>query len=103
MEFEMQASSVQSTEPYVPLPLRSHTILGVCEGIGEDFGINPVLVRVPLAALVLWSPLLAIAIYCALGAVVLVSRLIFPRPKALPASVQPAHESEEAQQLQMAA
>ena len=34
----------------VALPLRSHTILGVCEAIGEDFGFNPVFLRIPLAA-----------------------------------------------------
>lgn len=62
------------------LPLRNHTILGVCEAIGEDFGFNPVLLRVPLAASVLWSPLIAIGAYFALGAVVLLSRLLFPKP-----------------------
>jgi phage shock protein PspC (stress-responsive transcriptional regulator) len=105
MEFAMQASSVQSAEPYVPLPLRSHTILGVCEGLGEDFGISPVLVRVPLAALVLWSPMIAVAIYFALGSVVFTSRLLFPRPKALAVSVESTRsdETEDAQQLQMAA
>jgi len=56
----MQAQ-VQSAEPYVALPLRSHTILGVCEGIGEDFGISPLFIRVPLAAMVLWSPMIASA------------------------------------------
>jgi phage shock protein C len=63
----------------VALPFRSHTILGVCEAIGEDFGFNPILLRVPFAATVLWSPLYAIAAYFALGAVVLASRLLFPR------------------------
>jgi phage shock protein PspC (stress-responsive transcriptional regulator) len=66
----------------VALPLRSHTILGVCEGIGEDFGFNPIFLRVPFAASVLWSPILAIAAYFAVGAVVLASRLFFPKPKA---------------------
>jgi len=65
----------------VALPLRSHTILGVCEAIGEDFGFSPVLLRVPFAATVLYSPMLAIAAYFALGAVVLASRLLFPKPK----------------------
>jgi phage shock protein C len=62
------------------LPLRSHTIFGACEAIGEDFGFNPVLLRVPLAAMVLWSPLMAIVAYFALSAVVLLSRLVFPSP-----------------------
>ena len=60
------------------LPLRNHTLLGVCEGLGEDFGVNPLWFRVPLAAGVLWSPLGAIGIYFALGAIVLLSRLLFP-------------------------
>jgi phage shock protein PspC (stress-responsive transcriptional regulator) len=71
---------MSSQENTVALPLRSHTILGVCEAIGEDFGFNPVLLRVPFAAIVLWSPLVAIGAYFALGAVVLGSRLLFPKP-----------------------
>ena len=52
---------MDTQENQVALPLRSHTILGVCEAIGEDFGFNPVLLRVPFAATVLWSPRWAIA------------------------------------------
>jgi phage shock protein C len=62
------------------LPLRNHNILGVCEAIGEDFGFNPVLLRIPFAASVLWSPMIAIGAYFALGAVVLLSRMFFPKP-----------------------
>jgi phage shock protein C len=74
MEFEMDA---QTNE--VALPLRSHTILGVCEAIGEDFGFNPTFLRVPFAVMVLWSPLAAIGGYLGLGMVVLASRLLFPK------------------------
>ena len=74
----------------VALPLRSHTILGVCEAIGEDFGFNPVLLRIPFAASVIYSPLLSIGTYLALGLVVLASRWFFP--KVTPASEQPASE-----------
>ena len=58
----------------------------MCEAIGEDFGFNPVFLRVPFAATVLWSPMMAIGAYFALGAVVLASRLLFPqgaRPQAV--------------------
>ncbi|MGN6848274.1 MAG: PspC domain-containing protein [Sphingomicrobium sp.] len=72
---------MSAQENQVALPLRSHTILGVCEAVGEDFGFSPVLLRVPFAATVLYSPMLAIAAYFALGAVVLASRLLFPKPK----------------------
>ena len=44
---------MSAQENQVALPLRSHTILGVCEAIGEDFGFNPTFLRVPLAAMVL--------------------------------------------------
>jgi phage shock protein PspC (stress-responsive transcriptional regulator) len=74
--------SEPKNEPRVALPLRDHTILGVCEAIGEDFGFNPVWIRIPLSAMVLWSPLIAIGTYFALGAVVLGSRLLFPLPNA---------------------
>ena len=66
-------------ENQVSLPLRSHTILGVCEAIGEDFGFNPVFLRIPFAASVIYSPLIAFGVYFALGAVVLGSRLLYPR------------------------
>jgi len=71
---------MEAQENQVALPLRSHTILGVCEAIGEDFGFNPTFLRIPFAASVLYSPIWAIGTYLALGVVVLASRLIFPKP-----------------------
>ena len=79
----------------VALPLRSHTILGVCEAIGEDFGFNPVLLRVPFAATVLISPMWAIVAYFALGGVVLLSRLLFPKAKQVAASDQASRTDRE--------
>ena len=81
---------MSATQIQPALPLRSHTILGVCEGIGEDFGFNPLLLRVPLATIVLFSPMLAIGAYLALGLGVLAARLIFPAPKAIAADAAPA-------------
>ena len=66
----------------VALPLRSHTILGACEAIGEDFGFNPTYLRIPFAAIVLYSPLIAIGAYLALSLVVLASRLLAPATKS---------------------
>ena len=85
---------MEAQENQVALPLRSHTILGVCEAVGEDFGFNPVLLRVPFAAMVLYSGLLAIGAYLALGAVVLASRLFFPKPKTSTVIEAPAVEHE---------
>lgn len=71
---------MEAQETNVALPLRSHTIFGVCEAIGEDFGFNPIFLRIPLAAMVLWNPMIAIGGYLVLGLAVLASRLLFPKP-----------------------
>lgn len=83
---------MEAQENQVALPLRSHTILGVCEAIAEDFGFNPIFLRIPFAASVLWSPMWAIVAYLGLGLVVFASRLLYP--KAKPAPVEPAAASE---------
>jgi phage shock protein C len=91
-------SKMVAQENQVALPLRSHTILGVCEAIGEDFGFNPTYLRVPLAASVIYSPMIAIGVYFALGAVVLASRLLFPRKAAVTseaAAIEPTVANEQ--------
>jgi phage shock protein C len=68
-----------ATQP--SLIARDHTLLGICEGLGEDFGFNPLYLRVTFAVGLLWNPLAMIGAYAALGAVVLVSRLLAPNPR----------------------
>jgi len=95
---------MSAQDSQVALPLRSHTIFGVCEAIGEDFGFNPVLLRIPFAASVLLSPTWAIGTYFALGAVVLLSRLLFPKARASSAAAdQPISQEEQEQKLPLAA
>jgi phage shock protein C len=67
---------MQETQP--ALPLRAHTVLGVCEAIGEDFGFNPLWLRILLASFLIWKPVEVIGVYFALGALVLISRLLVP-------------------------
>jgi phage shock protein C len=90
---------MEAHENQVALPLRSHTILGVCEAIGEDFGFNPVFLRIPLATSVIWNPLVSIVAYFTLGAAVLVSRLLFPKREDAEAQTKvqgvPANEQRE--------
>ncbi|MEO7655359.1 MAG: PspC domain-containing protein [Sphingomicrobium sp.] len=66
----------------VALPVRSQTLLGVCEALGEDFGFNANFIRVPLGAIVVLNVGAAVAVYLGLGVIVLASRLLFPVPKA---------------------
>lgn len=60
------------------LMLRSDTILGVCEAIGQDFGFNPNWLRVAFCAPVFLNPVLAISAYAGLGVLVAATRFAFP-------------------------
>jgi phage shock protein PspC (stress-responsive transcriptional regulator) len=104
----MQSAVALNTDQEIQpaLPLRAHTIFGVCEAIGEDFGFNPVFLRVPLATAVIWNPMIAFGTYFALGAVVLASRLLFPdrRNAAVDASAQPvAAQANDVEKVSLAA
>jgi len=99
----IQNVAADSNQP--PLPLRADTILGVCEAIGQDLGFHPNFLRIPFAALILWNPPVIIGSYLGLGAVVALSRWLFPTAKPVTTestrqAVQPAamverRESEE--------
>ena len=55
-------------------------IFGVCAALGEDFGFNPLYLRLALAVTLLVSPKIMLISYAAAGIVVLVSHLLV-RPK----------------------
>ncbi|MFP5329526.1 MAG: PspC domain-containing protein [Alphaproteobacteria bacterium] len=73
-----QAFVPSAPEKEPALPLRSDTILGVCEAVGEDLGFHPNWLRIPFAALILWNPPVIIAAYLLLGLVVAATRWLFP-------------------------
>ena len=60
---------------------RDDTFFGVCAGLGEDFGFNPLYLRVAFAAALFFNPLAALGAYAAAGLVVLLARLISPNPR----------------------
>lgn len=66
---------------------RDDTFLGVCEGLGQDLGFNPNWLRAAIALLLFWNPVATAWGYAGAGAVVLLSRLIFPNPKRSPAAL----------------
>jgi phage shock protein PspC (stress-responsive transcriptional regulator) len=94
MEFMMQS--------YQPAIFwREDTVFGVCEALGEDFGFNPLFLRIAFALGLLWNPLVMIYAYLGLAAIVLVSRLLAPNP--LPAvraetEAEPKAAADEADQ-----
>lgn len=61
---------------------RQDTFFGVCEALGEDFGIHSNFLRLGFAGLLFFSPLGALAAYAAAGMVVLATRLLVPNPRA---------------------
>jgi phage shock protein PspC (stress-responsive transcriptional regulator) len=77
------------------LIVRDDTLLGICQALGDDFGFNPLFLRVALAAGLLWNPLAMVAIYLGAGAIVLVSRLLAPDSRR-PAAAEPAEAAEAA-------
>jgi phage shock protein C len=84
---------MQATQP--PLWARDHTLFGVCEGLGEDFGFNPLFLRVPLAVLLLVNPVAVFAAYGAGAVLVVASRWLIPNPRpAVPATVAAPAEVE---------
>ena len=74
---------MQTSQPSVFA--RDHTIFGVCEALGEDFGFNPMFLRVPLAVLLLLNPVAVIGTYLAAGVVVFLTRWISPNPRPVAA------------------
>ncbi|SEM70084.1 phage shock protein C (PspC) family protein [Sphingomonas gellani] len=58
--------------------MRADTLFGTCQAIGEDFGINPLFLRLAFAVGVFWSAGWAFAVYAGLSFVVLASHLLFP-------------------------
>src|SRR4051812_13400256 len=69
---------------------RDDTFLGICEAVGEDFGFNPLPLRIAFGVLLLWNPVAVIGAYFGLGVIVLASRFLFPNPRvaARPATIQ---------------
>lgn len=66
---------------------RPDTFFGVCEALGQDLRVNPIWFRLAFGVALLWQPVTVIAAYFALGAVVLVLRLLMP--DATPVEVAP--------------
>ena len=67
------------------LPLRNDTILGICEAVGEDFGFNPLYLRLAFIAPLFFAPVATIVGYLGLGVIVGATRLLI---KDRPASEQ---------------
>lgn len=88
---------------------RRDTFFGVCEAVGQDFGFNPLWLRLAFIAPIFFFPVQSFAAYFGLGAVVLASRRLFPAkpagaaPTALTAIEPEARPTERADEFALAA
>ena len=92
----------ETVQNETPLPLRNDTILGVCEALGQDLGVNPTWFRLAFIAPLFFQPILTIAAYLGIGLVIAASRKIYPRivqaaPQVDTATTAPANRDEDYQ------
>lgn len=78
------------TKKETALPFRNDTILGVCEALGQEFGINANWFRLAFVGPLFFQPVLTFAVYFTLGAIVAVARWAYPRVTAEPAATEAA-------------
>ena len=62
-------------------PAAHDNLFGICNAVGEDLGVNPLWLRLAFATTFIFDPVVVIASYFALGAFILVARVVFPRPR----------------------
>ncbi len=86
-----------------PLPLRNDTILGVCEAIGQDFGFNPLWLRLAFVGSIFFAPMVGLAAYLGLGAIVAATRYFAPDKPASQQAVKAQAVEDEDRQLPIAA
>ena len=88
---------------------REDTLFGVCQALGDDFGFNPLYLRVTLAVALIPAPVAVLSFYAIAAVAVLVSRLIVrePRPVAAaaeaPAAPAPAEGNDNGERELLAA
>jgi phage shock protein C len=89
---------------------RRDTFFGICEAVGQDFGFNPLYLRLAFIAPLFFFPVQTFAAYFALGFIVLASRLLFPNKAAAvqveqsaPTAVEPAKADGKTEDFALAA
>lgn len=85
---------------HAALPATRDNLFGICAAVGEDFGFNPLWLRIGFAVALLFALEAVLVGYAALGVVVVASRLLFPNARTMPtapalADVVAAPEPEE--------
>lgn len=70
------------TDPLTPPSPQEDNLFGICAALGEDFGFDPLWLRLALAFGLLFALEGVLLAYAALGLAVVVSRLLAPSPRS---------------------
>lgn len=65
---------------------RPDKLFGICEAVGEQLGFDAIYLRIALIGLLFFGPLYMVGTYVALGILVGISHLLFPKPAAAAAT-----------------
>ena len=82
---------------------RPDTLLGVCEGVGREFGIHPNILRIAFAVPMIWNPVAVISTYFGLGAALWLSHKIAPNRRAAAVDAVAAEQPEAQREMALAA
>lgn len=75
---------MQPTAIAVQPAVQKDNLFGICHALGQEFGFDPLWLRLALAVSLLWNPVLVLAAYFYVGLVMLAARMLFPRRAAVP-------------------
>lgn len=87
----VRAAEDQSMTDQPSLFAREDTLLGVCQGLGEEIGVNPLILRVAFAVGLFFSLKATVVAYLAIGVALALFRWAFPPRRAVAAPAQAAH------------
>jgi phage shock protein C len=73
------------------------SLFGVCQSVGEHLGFNPLYLRIALFVLMFFNPIAMAVAYAALGAVVGLSHIVFPKSASTPWNPETAVEQIKAE------
>jgi phage shock protein PspC (stress-responsive transcriptional regulator) len=82
---------------------RPDTLLGVCEGIGREFGIHPNILRLAFAVPMIWNPVAVISTYFGLGAALWLSHKIAPNRRDAVADTDAVEQTDDQREMALAA
>lgn len=92
----MQANQTIAQQAEIEDQGHPDSLFGICQSVGEHMGFNPLYLRLSLFVLMLFNPIAMACAYAALGMVVGLSHLVFPKPEQNPWTAEATPENSDA-------